>query len=104
MIELLTFILVSHGMTQILVYGSIFDKVRPKEGFFGELLGCPMCTGFWVGVFLWGINPLTALFTYDLSVVTGFMLGCLSSGTCYLLSVALQKLEFINWHMTHEEI
>ena len=54
--EFLYFVLAAYGLTQILVYGNIFNKVRPTEGWFGELLSCPMCTGFWVGVLLFGIN------------------------------------------------
>jgi hypothetical protein len=66
-------------------YGKIFDKVRPKKGFFGELLSCSMCTGFWVGLLLWLINPLTNLYHFDSLPLTGFLLACLSSGTSYLL-------------------
>lgn len=83
--NLLIFILISYGLTQILCYGKIFDKVRPKSGFFGELLACSMCTGFWVGLFLWIIQPLTKLYYFDNHVITGFLLACLSSGTSYLL-------------------
>ena len=71
------------GMTQILVYGKIFNKVRPKSGWFGDLFKCPMCTGFWTGVFLWALSPFTELFTFDHSLVTGFILGCYSSIVCY---------------------
>jgi len=83
--NLLIFILISYGLTQILCYGKIFDKIRPKTGFFGELLSCSMCTGFWVGLFLWNIQPLTNLYYFDNCMMTGFLLGCLSSGTSYLL-------------------
>ena len=47
--ELLYFILAAYGLTQILVYGSIFNGWRPTEGKLGELFKCPMCMGFWVG-------------------------------------------------------
>ena len=87
MTELIYFILTSAGLTQILVYGKIFDKIRPTEGWFGELLSCPMCTGFWSGLFLWGTNSYTGLFNYDFSLFTGLYLGCLSSGTSYVISM-----------------
>ena len=87
MTELVYFVLIAHGLTQILVYGKIFDEIRPSSGWFGNLLSCPMCTGFWSGVFLWGTNNYTELFSYDLSLLSGFSLGCLSSGTSYMLSV-----------------
>ena len=84
--DLLYFILVSHGLTQILVYGKILNTVRPTQGFLGDLLSCTMCTGFWSGLFLWGTNDYTTLFNYDFSVLTGLSMACLSSGTSYILS------------------
>lgn len=87
MLALFYFVLISHGLTQILVYGKIFNRIRPTRGWFGDLLSCPMCTGFWVGLFLWVTNDYTELFSYDFSLLTGFLLGCLSSGTSYILSV-----------------
>lgn len=82
---LLTFILCCYGLTQILVYGKILDRIRPTQGWMGQLLSCSMCTGFWVGFVLWGINRFTTLFIFDNSILTGFLLGCLSSGTSYIL-------------------
>lgn len=79
---LITFILVSAGLTQILCYGSIFDSIRPN----GKFWRCTMCVGFWSGICLWIIAPLTELFIFDRMWITGFMLGCLSSCTSYLLS------------------
>ena len=81
--ELIYFVLCAYGMTQILVYGSVFDKVRPKHHFFH----CPMCIGFWVGALLLLLNPFTELFTFEYKLANAFILGCLSSGTSYLLSV-----------------
>ena len=78
--ELVYFILCAYGLTQILAYGSIFNKIRPENHFFH----CPMCIGFWVGVFLVGINRYTELFTFNNNIVNYFLLGCLSSGTSYV--------------------
>ena len=85
--ELLYFILCAYGLTQILVYGKIFNKIRPTKGNLGELLSCPMCTGFWVGVFLFGINGLTELFSFEYNLINSFLLGCLSSGTSYIMNM-----------------
>ena len=85
--EFLYFVLAAYGLTQILVYGNIFNKVRPTEGWFGELLSCPMCTGFWVGVLLFGINGYTELFTYEYNLVNLLILGWLSSGTSYIFNM-----------------
>lgn len=78
------FCLISYGLTQILVYGKIFDPIRPKSGKLGQLLKCPMCTGFWVGLFLWFVKDYTQLFTFDNSFVTAFLLGCAASASAFL--------------------
>ena len=70
---MLTFVLACYGMTMILVYGKIFDSIRPKHHFFH----CTMCTGFYVGLFNWFLLDLPFNF---------FIAGCISSGTSYLLS------------------
>ena len=88
--DLIYFILTAYGLTQILVFGSIFNKVRPSRKWlsgFGKLFHCPMCMGFWVGVFLFGINNWTELFTFEYSLANLFILGCLSSGTSYVLNM-----------------
>ena len=84
---MLTFTIACIGMTQILVYGKIFNKIRPTKGWSGDLFRCPMCTGFWTGLFLWAISPFTELFTFDYSLVTAFVLGCYSSIVCYFGSM-----------------
>jgi len=88
-LELIYFILCAYGLTYILVYGSIFNSIRPSEGFFGQLLHCPLCTGFWVGVFLWSINHYTELFTFEYNLINPLLLGWLSAGTSYFLSMLL---------------
>ena len=106
--DLIYFILSSFGLTQILVYGKIFDSIRPKKGKLGELFHCPMCMGFWTGTFLFGINGLTELFTFDYNFVNLILLGCLSSGTSYILSVIISdngvKHEHIVTHAKESEV
>lgn len=87
--NIIWFCLVSYGLTQMLVYGKIFDNIRPTEGKLGELFCCTMCMGFWVGLFLWMISGFTELFNYDSSIVTGFLLACASSGVSYAFSTVL---------------
>ena len=79
--------LTAYGLTQILVYGKIFDSIRPTEGKLGELFHCPMCIGWWAGVLLFGINGCTELFTFEYSIANLFILGWLSSGTSYILNI-----------------
>jgi len=84
--QLIYFVFIAYGLTQILVYGSIFDPIRPTKGKLGELFRCSMCLGFWSGVLVYGLSFYTELFTFELNVVNPFLLGCLSSGTSYILS------------------
>ena len=100
--ELIYFIFSAYGLTQILCYGSILDSIRPTKGLLGELFHCPMCLGFWVGMFLFGINGYTELFTFDHSLVTGFVLGCYSSIVCYFSSMLVNDYG-LNVRHTFEE-
>ena len=79
------FVLCAYGLTQIIAFSSLLDPYRPKHHFFS----CPMCLGFWSGVFLMLLNPFTELFTFDVSVINAFLLGCLSSGTSYALCMLI---------------
>jgi hypothetical protein len=92
-VNLFYFILSSYGLTQLLCYAKLFDKIRPT-GYFWR---CPMCVGFWVGVFLCGISPLTELLTYELTFVNLLICGWISSGTSYILNMMIGD-EGINLH------
>ena len=86
--ETLHFILVAYGMTFIIVYGKIFEDIRPDKDYtrkWNTLWHCPLCMGFWVGVVLLLLSPLTELFSYEVNVANIFLLGGLSSGTSYIL-------------------
>ena len=84
--EFIWFVLTASGLTQILVYGSIFNKIRPSHESFGGFFHCSMCMGFWVGALLCGISPYTELFTFDQSLANFLICGWLSSGTSYVLN------------------
>jgi len=83
--ELIYFILIAYGLTYILTSGSIFNKIRPSKKFFH----CPLCVGFWVGLFLFAINGFTELFSFDYNFINPLLLGGLSSGTSYFLSMLI---------------
>ena len=83
--DLVYFALTAYGLTQILVYGKIFQGLRPSKEKFKGFFHCPMCVGFWSGSFLFGINGFTELFTFDYNLANFFILSWLSSGTSYLL-------------------
>ena len=48
--------LAAYGMTNILVWGSIFENqrewIKKHSKFFGTLIGCTLCTATWVGFFM----------------------------------------------------
>lgn len=79
------FILICYGLTNILVYGSIFNCIRPKGGLWGELFKCPMCMGFHVGYIIALLLNASDLFSISINIIDMFMLACLSSGTSYVL-------------------
>ena len=90
--QLLYFVFVAYGLTQILVYSDmpILKKLRPpKEALhgYGKVFHCPMCMGFHVGWFLVLLSPWTELFMFDPTLVNAFLFGCLSSGTSYILNM-----------------
>ena len=85
--ELLYFILAAYGLTQILVYAKVLNRIRPTTGWLGELFKCPMCVGFHVGWILMLLSPYTELFNFDVTPVNYLILGGLSSGTSYILNM-----------------
>jgi hypothetical protein len=85
--ELIYFILAAYGLTQMIVYGKVFNAIRPTKGWLGELFKCPMCVGFHVGWILMLLSPYTELFNFDVTPVNYLILGGLSSGTSYILNM-----------------
>ncbi len=81
---LIAYILACYGLTQILVYGTIFDGIRPKQGLWGELFKCPMCVGFHVGWLFALLFSISNLFNVQTNIIDIFILACLSSGTSYV--------------------
>jgi hypothetical protein len=54
--ELILWAFMGYGMSTIIVYGSIFENqriwIKSKSTFFGDLIGCMLCTSTWVGFFM----------------------------------------------------
>ena len=96
--ELIYFILCAYGITSIVVYSHLVKIPREflssKSDWLCELLHCPMCVGFWIGIFLCGINKFTELFNFDYTFVNAFICGCISAGTSYLLSMTVDDFGF----------
>ena len=80
-LDFITFILASYGMTFILMRGTILDGIRPNW----EILKCPACTGFWVGMFLFVVFEWCEAFLFNSFIVGVPVFGCVAAGTCYVL-------------------
>ena len=104
--ELLLIILVGYSISNILVFGSIFEGLREtattnSPNFFGKLLGCMMCTPWWVGFFLslgaqiTGYTEFSPFYNYglEISYLSVFLDSCLISGTTWLIHTVQEKLE-----------
>jgi hypothetical protein len=105
---ILIWLLAAYGMSNILVYGSIFHELRDgikKWGdtvlpfnslakFVGELLSCMMCTSTWVGFFL-------GIFYYSPSInligtptwISWFFDGMIASGFVWAFNGMVEWFE-----------
>lgn len=96
--ELLIWLVAAYGMSQILVYGSIFDKQREwitkKSKFFGDLLGCMMCTSTWVG-FFFSLTFWSPTLQFDLFIPYSnvFLDGMLASGGVWAINSIVEWFE-----------
>ena len=95
--EFIIWIIAAYGMSQILVFGSIFDKPRKwltkKSKFLGELLECMMCTSTWVGFFfsLTFFSPTLPLATIPYTHI--FFDGMLASGGVWAMNSIIEWYE-----------
>jgi hypothetical protein len=109
MLQILTWILISYGITNIVVFGKIFDGARnfliawgeSKDlplyrifRFFGDLVSCPMCFGFWCGILLnlTLFSPTNFVFNTH-QLMSWFFDGVLSSGTIWIIYVIVNFFE-----------
>ena len=86
--HLVEFILICWGMTQILAIGRVFNAIRPDY----YLFKCPMCVGFWVGMFVYLATTYAEVTEWSkVDIWYVFFYGCISSGTSYGLIKAFGK-------------
>lgn len=109
MVKLLIYILVSYGICNILIFGSIFNGFREFIGannespkFIGKLFSCFMCLSFWVGMLLsiTMYSPITNNFINDTInfgsynyLITIFFDACFTSGGVWLIHTFQESLE-----------
>ena len=97
--ELIIFILICYGASNIMVFSSIFGKwraffIKLSPNFLGDLFGCMICLPFW-----WGV--LISLIVFSPAMILGlnniwlasFLDGCLASGSVWLLHTLQEKME-----------
>ena len=71
MVDLFIFLLVFSGLTQILTRGKIFNKIRPNFEFFY----CSQCIGFWVGLIMYLVFPITGLWSFTPGILNAIFMG-----------------------------
>jgi hypothetical protein len=101
----LLFILMSYGISNIIVYGSIFNGLREvlnyrSPDFFGKLVSCMMCFPTWAGFFMslvyfspslyYGLDDFWFFPKEFLSV---FFDGMLASATTWLIHTTQEMME-----------
>jgi len=95
--ETLIWILAAYGMSQILVYGSIFQNLRDRlirnSKFFGELIQCMMCTSTWVGFFFSLVFFSPTDYLISIPYIHIFFDGMLASGGVWGLNALIEWFE-----------
>lgn len=109
MVQLILWMIMSYGLSNILVYGSIFNTPRNfifKEAenpenilsdffaFLKGMLSCMMCTPVWVG-FFFGIflySPVHEILSVN-SYVSWFFDGILASGSTWTINSIIEWFE-----------
>jgi len=74
------------GMTEILVYGSIFKKLREVK-FLKKLLKCPLCTGFHCSWIIYLMFYASGIILFPNIYCGLFIYSCASAAVSYIGSV-----------------
>jgi len=99
MLNLILITLIAYGITNILIFGSIFESLRlyiiKHSNFLGKLVSCMMCMSFWVGVLL---SITVKSITYSNGLVDDKMLAIfldasLISGVVWLIHTLQEYFE-----------
>ena len=101
------FILLCYGITNIIVFGGIFESwrnfwVKYNPSFFGKLFTCPLCLSTWVGFIMSAIflnvavpTPFT-LYGLTNKLLIIFCDGCLTSGLVWIIHTIQEYFERSN--------
>lgn len=110
--KLTLFLLIAYGISNIIVFGSIFKGWRDfwsnvSPNFFGMLFTCMICLPTWVGflgsALVWSPTleyqvvtqdvSFFGLFTISKVFIATFLDGCLTSGAVWLLHSLQEAVE-----------
>lgn len=88
----------AYGMTNILVYGSIFEGsrnfIKRNSSFLGDLVSCVMCTSTWVGFFMSYITDGFVINFFNIQPFWGLFLdGMLTSGVVWCINSIVEYYE-----------
>jgi hypothetical protein len=88
----------AYGMTSIIVWGSIFESTRlyikGKSKFFGDLVGCTLCTSTWVGFFMSLVfGGLSQYFLPSFWVVNFFFDAMFTAGIVWAINSIVEYFE-----------
>ena len=108
MVELFIWSMLCYGLTNIVVFGTIFENFREffnnwgqstnifnfVGGFIYKILTCPMCFGVYAGVFF-SLTTISPVHLYlDVPVYySWFFDGILSSGIVWVINTIVEFLE-----------
>lgn len=106
MTNLSIFILVAYGISNILIYGSLFEGFRQNLKKLGtgdkslyKLFTCMICLPTWVGFLLsavlqfYGVDTPMTTYGVDTPLLAIFLDGVLASGGVYAFNVLVEHLE-----------
>lgn len=103
MLIFLFFIIGCYGITNILVNGKIFLPLRnflsKKNNFLYSLISCMMCTGFWIGVFMFLLFQYIGIFFIPITqnilnyIFMTIFTGGFTSGIIWLIYLLVKYIE-----------
>jgi hypothetical protein len=102
--KIIMFIFLSYGITNIIIFGSIFQKwrdffVKINPSFLGKLMTCPLCLSTWIGaglsvlfIHLGYFTPFTEYGVTILPLIV-FLDACFTSGCVWLIHTLQEYFE-----------
>lgn len=104
--NLILFILTCYGISNIIIFGSIFQSFRnfwekKSPNFFGKLFNCMICLPTYIGFFISIGAHVTGMLQFspfasmglDLPFIAIFLDGCLASGSVWLIHTLQEYFE-----------